>query len=226
MGRRADIVVDMARYNRKDHLHQKAKKDGLRSRAAYKLEEVQKTSKLLKKGARVFDLGCWPGGWLEVAAGLVGPSGRVVGVDRAEVDPVIPLGQVTAIVGDLEDADIAARLREGLGSPRADVVLSDAAPKLTGIRETDRANVERLLEAIETLLPELLAQGGSLLIKILEGPEAALVDRRIRKTFDSAKAVKLKSTRKGSTERYLIARGYRGSVAETPSEQGPSTEPG
>ncbi len=216
----------MARYNRKDHFHQKAKKDGLRSRAAYKLEEVQKSAKLLKKGHRVFDLGCWPGGWLEIAAGLVGKSGRVVGVDRAEVDPEIPLSQVTAFVGDLEDADIAQRLRECLGAPRADVVLSDAAPKLTGIRETDRANVERLLEAIEALLPELLAPGGSLLIKILEGPEAAVVDQRIRKTFESAKAVKLKSTRKGSTERYLIARGYHGSVGETPNEQEPSTEPG
>jgi len=205
----------MAQYNRKDHFHQKAKKDGLRSRAAYKLEEVQKSSKLLKKGHRVFDLGCWPGGWLEIAARFVGKSGRVVGVDRAEIDPKIPLTQVVSIVGDLEDGDIAQRLRECLGvdrAERADVVLSDAAPKLTGIRETDRANVERLLEAIEALLPELLAEGGSLLIKILEGPEAAVVDRRIRKSFESAKAVKLKSTRKGSTERYLIARGYRGAA--------------
>jgi 23S rRNA (uridine2552-2'-O)-methyltransferase len=200
----------MADYNRKDHLHQKAKKEGLRSRAAYKLEEVQKSTKILSKGQRVFDLGCWPGGWLEIAARLVGKSGRVVGVDRAEVDPAIALSQVVSIAGDLEDADLAVRLRECLGAERADVVLSDAAPKLTGIRETDRANVERLLEAIEVLLPQLLAKGGSLLIKILEGPEAAVVDKRIRKSFESAKAVKLKSTRKGSTERYLIARGYRG----------------
>jgi 23S rRNA (uridine2552-2'-O)-methyltransferase len=139
------------------------------------------------------------------------------GVDRAEVDPEIPLSQVISLVGDLEDADIAERLRASLGVDRADVVLSDAAPKLTGIRETDRANVERLLEAIEALLPELLAPGGSLLIKILEGPEAQVIDRRIRKSFDSAKATKLKSTRKGSTERYLIARGYRGIQGETPA---------
>lgn len=204
----------MAKYDRKDHLHQRAKKEGLRSRAAYKLQEVQKSSKLLAKGYRVFDLGCWPGGWLEIAAGLVGNSGRVVGVDRAEVDPEIPFSQVTAMVGDLEDVDIAERLRASLGADRADVILSDAAPKLTGIRETDRANVERLLEAIEALLPELLAQGGSLLIKILEGPEAQVVDRRIRKSFDSAKTTKLKSTRKGSTERYLLARGYHGGQGE------------
>ena len=89
-------------------------------------------------------------------------------------------------------------------------MLSDAAPKLTGVRETDRANEERLLEAIEVLLPKLLVPGGSLLIKILEGPEAAEIDRRMRKSFAKAKTVKLQSTRKGSTERYLVAREYRG----------------
>jgi 23S rRNA (uridine2552-2'-O)-methyltransferase len=200
----------MAQYKRKDHLHQRAKKEGLRSRAAYKLEEVQKSHKLLSKGQRVLDLGCWPGGWLEVAAGLVGSGGSVVGVDRAEVDPEIPLPQVKALVGDLEDPDTAELLRTSLGAERADVVLSDAAPKLTGIRETDRANEERLLEAIEALLPQLLRVGGSLLIKILEGPEAQAIDRRIRMSFDRAKTLKLRSTRKGSSERYLIAQGYRG----------------
>jgi len=199
----------MARYERKDHLHQRAKKEGLRSRAAYKLEEVQKNFRLLSRGQKVFDLGCWPGSWLEVAAGLVGPKGRVVGVDRAEITPPIEARQVVALVGDLEDPDIADRLRAALGADRADVVLSDAAPKLTGVRETDRANEERLLEAIEGLLPRLLVRGGSLLIKILEGPEAQIVDKRIRTLFDKAKTVKLQSTRKGSTERYLVARGFR-----------------
>ena len=145
----------MAKYNRKDHLHQRAKKEGLRSRAAYKLDEVQKQFKILSKGQRVADLGCWPGGWLEGAARMVGPKGRLVGIDRAEVDPPIPLPNVTALVGDLEDEDCAARLTRALGSDaepaQADVVLSDAAPKLTGIRETDRANEERLLEAIEDI---------------------------------------------------------------------------
>jgi 23S rRNA (uridine2552-2'-O)-methyltransferase len=199
----------MARYERKDHLHQRAKKEGLRSRAAYKLEEVQKSFRLLSRGQKIFDLGCWPGGWLEVAAGLAGPKGRVVGVDRAEITPPIEARQVVSLVGDLEDPDIVDRLRAALGADRADVVLSDAAPKLTGVRETDRANEERLLEAIEGLLPSLLVRGGSLLIKILEGPEAQIVDKRIRAVFDKAKTVKLQSTRKGSTERYLVARGFR-----------------
>jgi 23S rRNA (uridine2552-2'-O)-methyltransferase len=200
----------MARYERKDRLHQRAKDEGLRSRAAYKLEELQKEWKLLRSGQRVFDLGCWPGGWLEVAAKLVGPSGRVVGVDLAAVDPPIPAAQVVSLVGDLEEPAIAERLREALGAERADVVLSDAAPKLTGVRERDRANEERLLEAIEALLPKLLAKGGAFVVKILEGPEAQVVDKRVRAAFEQAKTVKLDATRKGSTERYLVARGYRG----------------
>lgn len=212
-------ALPMAKYNRKDHLHQRAKKEGLRSRAAYKLDEIQKQFKILSKGQRVADLGCWPGGWLEGAARMVGPKGRLVGVDRAEVNPPILLPNVTALVGDLEDPDIARRLTSALAPADsaddeyalAEVVLSDAAPKLTGVRETDRANEERLLEAIEALLPSLLVPGGSLVIKILEGPEAQDIDRRMRKAFSKAKVVKLESTRKGSTEKYLVAQGYGGS---------------
>jgi 23S rRNA (uridine2552-2'-O)-methyltransferase len=203
----------MARYERKDRLHQRAKDEGLRSRAAYKLEELQKEWKLLRPKQRVFDLGCWPGGWLEVAARLVGPTGRVVGVDLAAVVPPISAAQVVSLVGDLEDPEIAAKLCEALGAARADVVLSDAAPKLTGVRERDRANEERLLEAVEALLPRLLVKGGAFVVKILEGPEAQVIDKRIRASFEQAKTVKLDATRKGSTERYLVARGYRG--AET-----------
>ncbi len=200
----------MARYERKDRLHQRAKDEGLRSRAAYKLDELQKEWKLIRSGQRVFDLGCWPGGWLEVAARLVGPSGRVVGVDLAAVEAPITAAEVVSLVGDLEDPEIAAKLCAALGAERADVVLSDAAPKLTGVRERDRANEERLLEAVEALLPRLLAKGGAFVVKILEGPEAQVIDKRIRQAFEQAKTVKLDATRKGSSERYLVARGYRG----------------
>jgi len=89
-------------------------------------------------------------------------------------------------------------------------VLSDAAPKLTGIRKADRALEERLLESIHAILPRLLRPGGSLLLKILDGPEAQLVDRQIRSRFERAKTVKCAATRKGSRERYTLARGYKG----------------
>jgi 23S rRNA (uridine2552-2'-O)-methyltransferase len=159
-------------------------------------------------GDRVVDLGCWPGGWLQVAAAAVGAKGRVVGVDRASLDAPLEHANVLSMTGDLEAPGIAEEILAALGGP-ADVLLSDAAPKLTGIRPTDRANEERLLEAIEGLIPRLLRPGGTLLLKILEGPEAQAIDRRIRKRFQQARTVKPKASRKGTSERYLLARGLR-----------------
>ena len=164
------------------------------------------------------DLGCWPGGWLQRAAADVGPTGRIAGIDRAAIDPPLSLPNVVALEGDLADPGTRARLLETLGGP-ADVVLSDAAPKLTGIRDRDRAAEEDLLCAVEALLPGLLRPGGDLLLKILEGPEAQEIDRRIRRRFRRAKTVKVRATRKGSSERYLLARDFDGgaAVGEAPS---------
>jgi 23S rRNA (uridine2552-2'-O)-methyltransferase len=166
--------------------------------------------RLLRRGQRVADLGCWPGGWMQVASRRVGPSGRVVGVDLAEIDPPLEEANATALVGDLSDPALVDRVLEALGGP-ADVVLSDAAPKLTGIRDRDRANEERLLEAIEAVLPRLLRPGGSLLLKLLEGPEAQQIEKRIRRRFARARSVKPAATRKGSSERYLLGLEFRGS---------------
>jgi 23S rRNA (uridine2552-2'-O)-methyltransferase len=207
----------MAQYERKDHFHQRAKREGFRSRAAYKLEQIQRSHRVLRRGQRVADLGCWPGGWMQVGAGLVGTSGRIVGVDLAEIDPPLGLSNATSLCGDLEDPALADRLIEALGG-RADVVLCDAAPKLTGIRPTDRAREEALLEAVAALLPRLLGPGGDLLLKILEGPEAQQIDRGLRKRFAKAKTVRPEASRKGSSERYLLARGFSSEGAAAPAE--------
>ena len=198
----------MPTYQRKDHFHQRAQREGFRSRAAYKLLEIQKAHRLLHKGQRVADLGCWPGSWMQVAAQQVGPGGRVVGVDLAAVDPPLGLDNAIALCGDLSDPEIVDRLLAALGAP-AHVVLSDAAPKLTGIRDTDRAHEETLLHAIESLLPRLLRPDGSLLLKLLESPEAQASVQRLRVRFQHARSVKTAATRPGSTERYLLASGYR-----------------
>lgn len=200
----------MARYQRKDHFHQRAKREGARSRAFYKLDEFQRAHRLLRPGDRVVDLGCWPGGWLQCAAAAVTAKGRVVGIDLAPIEPALELAQVRSLTGDLEDPAVVGVLRAALEAPRCDVLLSDAAPKLTGIRDADRAAEERLLEAVERLLPELLREGGTLLLKILEGPEAQAIDRRIRSRFGRARSIKTQATRKGSAERYLLARGFGG----------------
>jgi 23S rRNA (uridine2552-2'-O)-methyltransferase len=199
----------VASYDRRDHYHQRAKREGFRSRAAYKLLEIQQRERLLRAGQRVIDLGCWPGGWMQVAAREVGPRGRVVGVDLAEIDPPLAEENAVALHGDLADPALAPRVLEALGGP-ADVLLSDAAPKLTGVRPTDRAREEALLEAVEAALPALLRPGGALLLKILEGPEAQAVERRMRRRFERSRALRPRASRKGTTERYLLARGYRG----------------
>ncbi|MDB4433442.1 RlmE family RNA methyltransferase [bacterium] len=199
----------MSRYDRKDHYHRRAKREGFRSRAAYKLAEIQGAWRLLRPGQRVVDLGCWPGGWLQVASRAVGSTGRVVGVDIAAVDPLEENENVVALCLDLAQPPAAAEILRVLGGP-ADVLLSDAAPKLTGVRPTDRAREEALLEAIERLLPQLLRPGGDLLVKILECPEARTVEGRIRGRFERARTLSPSASRRGTTERYLLARGHRG----------------
>ena len=155
------------------------------------------------------DLGCWPGGWLQVAADAVGARGRVVGVDRTAIDPPLDNPNVVVFAGDLLDPAVSERILDLLDGP-ADVLLSDAAPKLTGVRDRDRAQEEELLAGVNELLGRLLSPGGPLLLKVLQGPEAQELERGIRRRFESAKQVKVAATRKGSSERYLLGRGFKG----------------
>ena len=193
-------------YERKDALYRRAKREGLRSRAAYKLEELQRAHRLLRAGQRVVELGAWPGGWLQVAARAVGAKGRVVGADLVAIDPPLELANVFAIQGDITEVTVLERILEELGGP-AEVLLSDAAPKLSGVRATDRAREEALLEAIEEATPRLLAPGGALLVKLLDCPEAAGFAKRIRTRFASARELRPAASRQGSSERYLLAKG-------------------
>lgn len=162
------------------------------------------------------DLGCWPGGWLQEAARAVGPGGRVVGVDRVAIEPPLELPQVASLVGDIEDPAVCEQIRQHLDADRCDVLLSDAAPKLTGVREADRAAEERILEAVEALIPLLLRADGDMLVKLLECPEAQHFQTRMRAAFRKVKTVKAEATRKGSSERYLLAQGYRGATGPDP----------
>jgi len=144
----------------------------------------------------------------------VGPGGRVVGVDRAALEALAD-PQVVVLEADLSEPGVAERILEALGGP-ADVVLCDAAPKLTGIRDRDRAQEEELLLAVEGLVTRLLRPGGDLLVKVLESPEARAVERRLGARFERAKALRPAASRQGSSERYLLARGLRDEGARDP----------
>ena len=195
-------------YDRKDALYQRAKREGYRSRAAYKLLEIQKRGRVLRRGQVVADLGAWPGGWLQVAAELVGPSGRVVGVDLAEIDP-LPAPQIIVMRDDVTDPGCAFRLSEVLGR-KADVILSDLAPKLTGIGPRDAAQADTLAEATRALAVILLNPGGTLVTKTLGGKAGELARAALKDLFSGVRQLGLDSTRKGSSELYLLTTGFRG----------------
>lgn len=195
-------------YDRKDALHQRAKREGYRSRAAYKLLELQRRARVLRRGNVVVDLGAWPGGWLQVAAELVGPSGRVIGVDMAEIDP-LPNTNVTVLRDDVTDAACAERLA-ATAAGQVDVLLSDLAPKLTGIGPRDAARSEELADATRAIATRLLRKGGTMVTKTLGGREGEAARAALKPLFEEVRQVGLDSTRKGSSELYLIASRFRG----------------
>lgn len=189
-------------YDRKDAFYQRAKKEGFRSRAAYKLQEIQRRMRVIRAGHAVVDLGAWPGGWLQVAAEIVGARGIVVGIDVVAIDP-LP-SPVTTLVGDVGAPDVAARLMAALGRP-ADVVLSDLAPKLSGIAPRDEARGAELAEQALGIAQAILRPGGALVMKTFD------VGTRdpLRPHFAQVRTIGLEATRKGSSERYLVATGFR-----------------
>jgi 23S rRNA (uridine2552-2'-O)-methyltransferase len=198
-------------YERKDAFYKRAKREGYRSRAAFKLEEIQKRTRVLARGQRVLDLGAWPGGWLQVAAEHVGPKGTVLGVDVVAIEQ-LPEPQVRLLRADVAAPDLPDRVRDLLGGP-ADVVLSDVAPKLTGIAPRDEAQAAELAEHTLRVAAAVLRPGGALVIKTFGGSDAETTRRALEKAHRSVRLIRLAATRKGSSELYLVATGYRGTLA-------------
>jgi len=194
-------------YQRKDKLYSRAKREGYRSRAAYKLLELDQRLGLIKSGMRVVDLGCAPGGWMQVAATKVGKRGFVVGIDRFPMEPVDG-NHACALVADVSDDGTKGAILEKLCGP-ADVVLSDMAPDTTGVGFADHANSLELTRLATELAAELLGPGGALVAKVFDGPDLNEFMEQMRKDFGKVRRLRLKSTRKGSSELYLHARKQR-----------------
>jgi 23S rRNA (uridine2552-2'-O)-methyltransferase len=184
----------------------RAKREGFRSRAAYKLAEIDDKYRLLKPGARVVDLGAAPGGWSEIAAHRVGPNGRVVAIDILDMKPIAAVDFEKL---DFLDASAPARLRKMLDGP-ANVVLSDMAANATGHRQTDHLRIMALAEAAAEFAREVLAPGGAFLCKVLQGGTEAALLAELKRDFESVKHVKPPASRSDSAELYLLARGFRG----------------
>jgi 23S rRNA (uridine2552-2'-O)-methyltransferase len=195
-------------YNRKDSYYEKAKSAGYRSRAAYKLIELDKKYGLLKPGTKVLDLGSWPGGWVQVAAERVGPSGLVVGVDLVALEPV-GFPQVHLLTGDARDESFLASARE-LAGGQFDVLISDMSPKLTGIKEADQAGTVACAELALWLTGQVVRPGGTFVAKVFKGGDTDAFVKAARPLFNKLARVELDSTRKTSNEFYIIGLGLKG----------------
>jgi 23S rRNA (uridine2552-2'-O)-methyltransferase len=189
-------------YRRKDSYYRRAKAAGYRARSAYKLVELADSFKLLAPGDYVVDLGAWPGGWLQVALERVGAHGRVAAVDLTPVT-ITGHANVLAIEGDVRRPETLVRIHDWLGRP-ADVVLSDLAPKLTGISVTDAARAAELVEATLDALPSLLRSGGKFVVKLFMDAEHAALLARMQRMFGEVRSTRPEATRRGSAESYAV----------------------
>jgi 23S rRNA (uridine2552-2'-O)-methyltransferase len=191
--------------HKRDAYVRKAQTEGMRSRAVYKLNEIDARDELLRKGLRVLDLGAAPGGWSQVAVEKVGPQGKVVAIDLLEMDP---LDGVHVLVGDAGESSVQDKLRELLGGDGADLVLSDMAPNLTGVRMTDQAQGERLGEVVIEIVDELLSPHGSMLAKTFHGRGFEALRQAMRERFGKVMVRKPAASRSHSAEIYLVGKGF------------------
>ena len=188
-----------------DHYVQEARRLGYRSRAIFKLKEIQERDHLLKPGMTVVDLGAAPGGWSQFARPLLGPKGRLVALD---ILPMEPLPRVEFICGDFREDDVLQQLEALIGERAVDLVISDMSPNITGIEVADQATGVYLSELALDFACKHLKPGGSLLVKMFQGLgfEGYLKDLRGR--FDIVHIRKPKASRPRSPEVYLLARNY------------------
>jgi 23S rRNA (uridine2552-2'-O)-methyltransferase len=187
----------------------RAKHDGYRSRAAYKLIEIDDRYHILRPGAKVVDLGAAPGGWAQVAVRRVAAkagSGTVIGIDLLEVEPIV--GAEIEVMDFLAE-DAPRRLSDRLGG-LANVVLSDMAANTTGHKKTDHLRIVGLVELAADFACEILAPGGSFLAKVIQGGTEAALLARLKREFSAVRHVKPRASRADSAELYMLATGFRG----------------
>jgi 23S rRNA (uridine2552-2'-O)-methyltransferase len=183
-----------------------AKRRGYRSRAAFKLEQLDDRFRFLRPGARVVDLGCAPGGWLQVARARIGPKGEVVGIDYL---PTAPVQGAAILELDFLDPAAPARLEAALGGP-ADVVLSDMAAPATGHAATDHLRIVALAEAGFAFAEAVLAPGGTFVAKVFQGGTEGALLAALKRAFASVRHAKPAASRAESAETYVVAQGFRG----------------
>lgn len=184
----------------------KAKAEGYRSRAAFKLVELDEKFHFLKSGMNIVDLGCAPGGWSQVAVKKIGAGGKLVGCDLLEVPPI---AGATLVVQDFLAEDAPDIMKKLLGG-KADLVMSDMAANTTGHTPTDHIRIMHLCELAYQFASEVLAPGGAFICKVLKGGTESELLRQMQKDFATVKHAKPKASRADSAESYVVAMGFRG----------------
>jgi 23S rRNA (uridine2552-2'-O)-methyltransferase len=194
-------------YKLNDSYYKKAKQEGYRSRAAYKLIELQQRFHLMKTGDWVVDLGAAPGGWLQVAANTVGATGKVIGVDLQAIN-AFRERPITLLQGDITDSAIQRQIMAILGGP-AHCVLSDLAPRLSGIRDADAARCLELNQTALKVATQLLRPGGTLLVKSFVNQELQTFTLELKRYFSTVQRTRPEATRQASSEVYFCVTGFR-----------------
>jgi 23S rRNA (uridine2552-2'-O)-methyltransferase len=207
-GRRKDSSTRWLARQLNDPYVAAARREGYRSRSAFKLVELDRRFRLLRPGQRVVDLGCAPGGWTQVAVELVGRQGMVVGVDLAET-AVLPGARL--LRADIREAGTAAAIRAALGGA-ADVVLSDMAPPATGHAATDHLRILALAESGFAVAAAILGPGGSFVAKVFQGGAEGELLMALKRGFAALRHAKPPASRRESAETYIVARGFRGTA--------------
>ncbi|MGR8918832.1 MAG: RlmE family RNA methyltransferase [Gammaproteobacteria bacterium] len=204
MGRRGSSGRWLERQAR-DPFVKKRRKQGYRSRAAFKLEELNRRDGLLKPGSRVIDLGAAPGGWTQVATEICGPKGTVVAVDCLKMEPV---AGAIVIEGDCRDEAVRDAVREALGGAQADLVMSDMAPNMSGIDAQDDAAAVELANITLSFAESFLRRGGTLVIKLFQSNESDALVAAIGQRFKRTVRRKPPASRAGSREFYIVAQQF------------------
>ncbi len=217
MARKKSSSGAWLREHREDIWVQRARREGYRSRACYKLLELQERDRLLRPGMTVLDLGSAPGGWSQVAAQLVGPGGRVVASD---ILPMEGVPGVDFVQGDFTEDEVLERILAELGGARAEVVLSDMAPNMSGMNAVDQPRSMYLVELALDLALRVLAPGGDFVAKVFQGEGFEDLLREARAAFERVAIRKPKASRPRSREMYLVARGRRADEDCLPQQGG------
>jgi 23S rRNA (uridine2552-2'-O)-methyltransferase len=190
-----------------DQYVQQAQKAGYRSRAVFKLLEIQEKDRLIKPGQVVVDLGAAPGGWSQIAAPIVGDKGKVIALD---ILPMEPLEGVTFLQGDFTEQDVYDRLMETLNGREVDLVMSDMAPNISGMRAVDQPKSMYLLELALDFAQAVLKPGGDFVAKVFQGEGFDDYLKALRANFNKVVIRKPKASRPKSREVYMVARGFKG----------------